>query len=326
MKRIILLAVFLSLPVFAQLDENSSFEQYAEACQQGNESACNDGWYYKVTRPISMNDSGEPTLKETFLTKLEEVCSTDKTKMCDAGLYMLSTPLENANNESATGNEKANEVFKKFTTTNCKILKEAGAESTLCSRVSYQEDSKLTIEDLTAQCLNSRDNTICAEAYGKADKLLMSAGTFLDTVCTPENLNTLPVCEPIVTANRLAEEARIKAEEDNKKFWQHIIYSVLGIIGAGFAFVTITTRCPSCKKFYCFHTVSSKHTGTEFSHSKNVQVKTGEIKDSNYNTIATIHGNKTMNVFKKSFLNTHRCNKCGFTSQSTSSKTESHNA
>lgn len=108
----ILLSLLLSTSVFAQLDETSSFEQYAEACQQGNESACSEGWYNKVTREIGLNEGGEPTLNAKFLIKLEEVCSSPSTMMCDAGLNMLSVPLDNANKEQATGIEKA----MKFTT------------------------------------------------------------------------------------------------------------------------------------------------------------------------------------------------------------------
>ena len=317
LKRIILLAVFLSLPVFAQLDENSSFEQYAEACQQGNESACSDGWYNKVTREIGLNESGEPTLTEKFLTKLEEVCNSSSTMMCDAGLNMLSVPLDNANKENAPGMEKANELYNKYTISNCTAIVKSGGKSYFCSGILPKADTKETFKEFTDKCLSAKDNQAC-EFGLNASKELLKDGEYLDAICADATILNLPVC-----AERLEWKRNAEAQSAEREAWALKVFGAIGFIAAAFIGLFIySTRCPSCRKFFALHTIAKDHQGTEFAGTTTKNMKTGEIKDSNYNTVATIHRDVKFNVFKSKFNVKKRCSKCGFTFQYTSTETK----
>ena len=304
----ILLSLLLSTSVFARLDENSSFEQYAEACQQGNENACSDGWYNKVTREIGLNEGGEPTLNEKFLTKLEEVCNSSSTMMCDAGLNMLSVPLDNANKENAPGLEKANEIYNKYTVSNCTAIVKAGGESYFCSGILPKTNNKDLFISFVMNCTNSKDNAICEQGL-KGSNQLTVGGEYLDNICKDETILNLPVC-----AERLQWKKDEAARSAERESFALKLFGTIGVILAGIIGLFVySTRCPSCRKFFALQTIGKDHQGTHFAGTTTKNMQTGEIKDSNYNTVATIHRDVKFNVFKSKFNVTRRCRKCGFT-------------
>lgn len=313
----ILLAFILSTNVFAQLDETSSFEQYAEACQQGNETACSDGWYNKVTREIGLNEGGEPALNPKFLTKLEEVCNSASTMMCDAGLNVLSVPLDNANKENAPGMEKANEVYNKYTASNCAAIVKAGGQSYFCSGILPKTDNKDLFIGFVMDCITSKDNTVCEKGLKGADQLTVT-GEYLDNICKDETILNLPVCAERLQWKKDAEEKDAKTES----FMMKIILGV-GAVALFFVVAFIySTRCPKCKKFFALKTIGRENLGTHFEGTETKNMKTGEIRDRNYNTMATIHQNVKFNVFKKKTNVTQQCSSCGYTFSYVSSQTE----
>jgi len=307
LKTLFIFSLIFSFSAFAQLDESSSFEQYTEACQQGDERACSEGWYNKVTREIGLNESGEPTLNPKFLTKLEEVCKSSATMMCDAGLNMLSVPLDNANKEQAPGNEKANEIYNTYTVSNCTAIVKAGGESYFCTGILPKTDNKQLFINFVLDCTNSKDNAICEKGLKGAEQLNVT-GEYLDNICKEEGILELPVC-----AERLQWKKNDEAKRAESDSFFTKLFAGIGLIAALFvgAFI-FSTRCPSCKKFFALETIGKENLGTHFDGTETKNMKTGEIRDQNYNTVATIHKDVTFNVFKTRYKVTQRCKKCGY--------------
>ena len=329
MKNLIFLSVLLSLPALSATDwkatyetmenkeETLSFEDYTEACQQGVEAACQDGWYNKVTRQIGLDNPGEPTLSETFLTKLQEVCDSPNMMMCDTGLNMLSVPLDNANKEQAPGMEKANEVYNKYTVSNCQNIVQAGGQSYFCQGILPKTDNKTVFVNFVTACLDSKDNAVCEKGLKGSEQLTVS-GEYLDNICKDDAILNLPVC-----AQRLEwKNNAIKQREESDSFYGKV-FAVLGLIAAGFiAMYVYSTRCPSCRKFFAVQTLSKDHIGTDFKGTETQNIKTGEVRDQNYNTVATIHRDVKFNVFNKKFKVSRRCKKCGYQFQYEQSETK----
>lgn len=333
MKRIILFSLLFSLTSLAQTDwkstyekmenkeEKLSFEQYSEACQQGVEAACTDGWYNKVTREISLNEGGEATLNNKFLTKLKDICESPSTMMCDAGLNLLSGPLDNANKENAPGMEIANEIYNKYTVSNCNAVIKAGGQSYFCGGIltkpEINTESKATFDELTANCLNSKDNAVC-ELGLNATQQMSTSVEYLESICKDPTILNLPIC-----AQQL--QWKKEAEEKTKRSDSFMINMLLGLGAFAVLIVGIfiySTKCPSCKKFFALDTIGKDNLGTKFSGTETENMKTGEVRDSNYNTVATIHRDVTFNVFKTKFKITKRCRKCGYTFKYDSTETK----
>ncbi len=344
--------------VYANLENRSermSFEDYAEACSQGVSDACKDAWVDKVIPEVrATTNEYEPTQSKLYYTKLRESCERGQHFLCEGGMSVMWSnynyslgALEDYKNKmeekrkmiEALGDKvgesdsadfkRAEEDYNGLAQTlkpfqdffaetgkpNCARVFDSGVRTELCESFLGEAFFKEKTEEYVTTCTASKDNDLCSQQREKL-KVYSQENSYVEKICADKAFYDLSVCERYKAMELAAQAERERGEAQTR----NMLLGLGAFIGLVFVLWLYSTRCPSCKKFRSYYVLKKEHLGTDFEGQETEEVKTGEIRSADNNVIATIHGKKKVNVFKKKFLVTRQCNKCGYTSQSRDSE------
>ena len=133
--------------------------------------------------------------------------------------------------------------------------------------------------------------------------------SYVSTACRDDKILQTPMCEEVLKSRLMA----IKMKEQEAVHSRNVMLTILLVITAGIAALVYSTRCNECKKFFSKTKIHEEHLGTDFSGFSVQSEQTGTIKNSDQNTIATIHTDRKYANYTTTKRSTYRCRFCGHT-------------
>lgn len=351
MKVFLILLCLLSTSVFAKTDwkavyenmenkdERLKLEDFIEACEQGVEDACRDGWRnhrIKVSKNLEIIDYSVELYPE-YLSLLKKICSSDGLVFCLRGLQDVSDAINsNQGNlkykindyesqktlvdglgERVTEDEKKKlnelKISKEELENFIKTASELFSSNTLgtCEKLLLKGSNEKFCQEVMEEHKDEKEkfiNTLKNECLSKKDfstcNNANSIAVFLNSsigeVCKDPEIEKLSICEHVIAAKERAVE-----EEKSSRVWTIIFFIVIALV---VIYKVKKTQCSECKKYFAFEVTDSKHAGTTTSeHTRKVEI--GESKDSHGN-VTTHYQNEKYTVATEHYVDTHSCKYC----------------
>lgn len=336
------------------------FEDYIEACQDGVDKACGDGWHtliQAVREKPEYTTSGPPeTHNALYINRLHEVCPSTNTRFCIAGLELLNNDYQSSKGVLQSKQDAQKEQDKLVTSLGDKVSDDdkklqsdlTTEASTLGTVVSEAKDVLMKYSHPICE-IDLRDNLdskFCNDytlankeqfankmaeleaACLKADVSACTMGHRLAVRLESSGPYVVNICGKNASVDSLpfcAEylDQQRRAQEEiaaSKATTRNWIIGISVFIVGFIALFIKSTQCYSCKKYFALVKTNIEHHGT--SHSQVVEnIKTGEIRNRDGDVRATIHQDVTFNVKKDHYVDTYTCKYCGANKRS--SRTES---